>query len=434
MIGAHPRHQAMALEEIYREHFGFVWAVLRRLGVAERDLEDVVQDVFVVVHRRLAEFEGRAAMRTWLYAITVRVAWNHKRRRRHREPDAETSATGLVAPSASSDPEEHTVRTQAGRLLDELLGRLDDDKRAVFVLSDIEGLTAPQIAAIVGTNPRTVYSRLRAARDRVHGDLARLQAREQSAGERRSWLRRTARDERPPAPAQGRVWAALLVKLPGLVGASAAATGTTAGALGWLGLAQATTLSVALGAAGLGTLWIAASPLRNAEPQHPAEPTVTAERAADRDAARAVEAVAAAAPARPPVASAHEPNGPAASATTPATAPPAEGATARPPTSKRPPGALSGGSDGENDGDLDAVARELPLLEQARLSLAEHDAATALRALDDHARRFPDSVFATDRERSRARALCSLGRREQAEEAARSAGIGLRCDAATDSG
>src|SRR5690606_11485748 len=105
---------------IYREHHAFVWSVLRRFGVDGRDLEDVVQDVFLVVHRRLGDFEGRASIKTWLYAIAVRVALNHTRRRRRRPAMAETSCSSLPALDRNTDPEEQAARAEASDLLNDL--------------------------------------------------------------------------------------------------------------------------------------------------------------------------------------------------------------------------------------------------------------------------------------------------------------------------
>lgn len=157
------------LDAIYREHFEFVWCVLRRLGVAEGDIDDATQDVFVIAHRRLGQFEGRAAVRTWLYSIAIRVASN--RRRKHERRDA---LLVRLPRSIPDDLEELAARGQARAILEALLDRLDEHKRVVFVLAELEELTVPAIASIVGENPRTVYSRLRAARARVATELDRL--------------------------------------------------------------------------------------------------------------------------------------------------------------------------------------------------------------------------------------------------------------------
>ncbi|HSD87703.1 MAG TPA: sigma-70 family RNA polymerase sigma factor, partial [Kofleriaceae bacterium] len=84
---------APSFDEVYAAHFAFVWRVLRTFGVPDAALEDAAQDVFVVVHRRLPEFEGRAAITTWLFAIARRVAGAHRRKDTGRtEPLADEPA------------------------------------------------------------------------------------------------------------------------------------------------------------------------------------------------------------------------------------------------------------------------------------------------------------------------------------------------------
>jgi RNA polymerase sigma-70 factor (ECF subfamily) len=144
---------------IYARYFRAMWRALRRLGVEPAGLDDAVQDVFVVVHRRLAEFDGRS-LRGWLYAIAVRVASDHRRNASHRrtEPLAETLVDPAPGPSRTSE------LAASVRLLHALLAELDDKKRTVFVLGELEELGAPEIADALGENLNTVYSRLRAAR------------------------------------------------------------------------------------------------------------------------------------------------------------------------------------------------------------------------------------------------------------------------------
>src|SRR5262245_7511078 len=121
--------------EVFRAHAPLVWRALRRLGVREADVEDQCQEVFVVVHRRLGEFEGRSRLGTWIYGICLRVASDYRRRAhvRREEPD------GGVADERTSAPQLRAIeQAQARDLLDAALAELDDDKRAVFVLYEIE--------------------------------------------------------------------------------------------------------------------------------------------------------------------------------------------------------------------------------------------------------------------------------------------------------
>ncbi|HEY3449235.1 MAG TPA: sigma-70 family RNA polymerase sigma factor [Myxococcales bacterium] len=159
-------------EEIFRDYFGFAWTGLRRLGVAEASLDDAVQDVFLVVHRRLRDFERRSALKTWLYGIMLRVAHDH-RRTRQRKGESEPLDEGLA--DRRPGPLEAAARAEGLRLLEKLLEGLDEAKRDVLVLADLEQLSAPEIAEIVGVNPNTVYSRLRAAREQFNEAVARYQ-------------------------------------------------------------------------------------------------------------------------------------------------------------------------------------------------------------------------------------------------------------------
>jgi len=162
-----------SFETIYEEHFDFIWRSLRRLGVAASSLDDAVQDVFIVVHRRLAEFEGRSSMKTWLFGIALRIAQEHRRRFRRKEGGLEPLEEAVVDNAPS--PLEEAEKSEAVRALDRLLAALDDDKRAVFILAELEQMTAPEIAESLGINANTVYSRLRAARHDFDAALARRQ-------------------------------------------------------------------------------------------------------------------------------------------------------------------------------------------------------------------------------------------------------------------
>jgi RNA polymerase sigma-70 factor, ECF subfamily len=162
-----------SFDELYVEHFTFVWRNLRRLGVAEASLSDAAQDVFLVVHRRLPDFEPRAAVRSWLYSITVRVARQHRRGARRKPIEALDDAAHCPA-AAGLGPEQLAEQSEALRRLLALLERLDDAKREAFVLSELENLTAPEIAEILGVNVNTIYARVRAARRELESALHRL--------------------------------------------------------------------------------------------------------------------------------------------------------------------------------------------------------------------------------------------------------------------
>lgn len=150
------------MRTVFDEHARYVIRTLRHLGVREADVEDVAQEVFVTVHRKLPEFEGRSKLRTWLYAICLRVASDHRRRAyvvRERATDNPPVDTG----ERTGDEADTTLESRA--FVQELLGELDDDKRAVLVLYEIEGLTMREVADVIGCPLQTAYSRLHAARD-----------------------------------------------------------------------------------------------------------------------------------------------------------------------------------------------------------------------------------------------------------------------------
>ncbi|MEC7523136.1 MAG: sigma-70 family RNA polymerase sigma factor [Myxococcota bacterium] len=165
MPAAAPRE---SFAEIFHAHAPRVWRALRRLGVREADVEDLCQEVFVVVHRKLPTFEGRSALSTWIYGICVRVASDHRKRahvRRERPTDE-------VPDERQSAPQlKELERVQLRALLDEALEQLDDDKRAVFVLYELEQLEMPEIATALGCPLQTAYSRLYAGRKIVRAHV-----------------------------------------------------------------------------------------------------------------------------------------------------------------------------------------------------------------------------------------------------------------------
>lgn len=160
------------LHQLIRAHGAYVGRTLRYLGVGEADLDDVCQEVFLVVHRRLGDFEGRSRIETWLYGICVRVAAAHRRaayRRREslvpEPPPAHVEAT----------QHETVERNQTRETLIRLLDRLDEDKRAVFVLYEVEQLPMPEIAKALGCPLQTAYYRLHSARKTVRQGLKQME-------------------------------------------------------------------------------------------------------------------------------------------------------------------------------------------------------------------------------------------------------------------
>jgi RNA polymerase sigma-70 factor (ECF subfamily) len=166
------------LRQVFDEHAAFVWRTLRHLGVPESDIEDSCQDVFVAIHRKLDGFEGRSSLKTWIYGICLRVA-SDRRRRAHvrRELPVADLPSRAVEPTQVDDYE----RGRARALLSALLDQLDEDKRAVFVLYEIEGLPMKEIAKAVGCPLQTAYSRLHAARKLVLAAAQRVYGQEKGS-------------------------------------------------------------------------------------------------------------------------------------------------------------------------------------------------------------------------------------------------------------
>jgi RNA polymerase sigma-70 factor, ECF subfamily len=173
----------LTFDQVYEEHFSFVWRNARCLGIAPGAVEDVVQDVFVVVHRRLSAFDAtRSSIRTWLFGILRRIVADHRRTRRRKPAhfgtdEGDQAVESLIEPERTS-PHESAARAEAARVLASLLDRLDDDKREVFVLAEIEQMTVPEIAEATGLNLNTAYARLRAARQEFEEAVKRRRARD----------------------------------------------------------------------------------------------------------------------------------------------------------------------------------------------------------------------------------------------------------------
>jgi RNA polymerase sigma-70 factor (ECF subfamily) len=160
-----------AFAEVFRRHLPYVWRVLRSLGVPPAEVEDLCQDVFIVVHRRLPDFEGRSSLSSWIYGICWRV-WQDQRRRPYRQRErAASEVPEVVAEATQGDAAAHH---QTLERLGAILDRLDAGKRTVFVLYEIEQLTMKEVAQVVSCPLQTAYTRLHAARDYVRAQWQRL--------------------------------------------------------------------------------------------------------------------------------------------------------------------------------------------------------------------------------------------------------------------
>jgi len=165
---------------VYQANFAFVWRTVRRLGVIDSAVDDVVQEVFIVVHRQLPSFRGESSIRSWLYVITSRIVRDARRSLR-RKP-ANLGGRGrlpdevdFVADSGPS-PQDKVASGEAVRTLHAVLDAMSDERREVFILAELEQMTVVDIAAAVRANANTVYSRLRAARADFERAVARARA------------------------------------------------------------------------------------------------------------------------------------------------------------------------------------------------------------------------------------------------------------------
>jgi RNA polymerase sigma-70 factor (ECF subfamily) len=148
-----------SFEAIYRDHLGYVLQSLRRLGVAPSRLEDLAHDVFVTVHRRLSDFDATRPIRPWLFGICHGVSANERALARNR-------VGGAVADIEDDreDPHRSAERAEAQRLIRQVLLELDEDKRAVFILHELDQVPVSEAAAVLGLLTDTAWSRLKAAR------------------------------------------------------------------------------------------------------------------------------------------------------------------------------------------------------------------------------------------------------------------------------
>jgi len=167
-----------SLDELYGTYFNFVWSMARHLGVGDGELDDVVQDIFVVIYERLDTLQQPESLRSWIYGIIRRIVGVHHRTKRTALIRTGTELVEIeVLHSAMVTPQQMAEQSEHSKLLWSLLERLDPPKREVFVAIELEEMTAPEIATAIGVPLNTVYSRLRIARQEVEAALQRHNAR-----------------------------------------------------------------------------------------------------------------------------------------------------------------------------------------------------------------------------------------------------------------
>ena len=165
-----------SFQSVYHQYFDFVWSSARRLGVDSEAMDDLVQDVFIVIHAKLDTLERPEALRSWIYSVVRRTASTYRRAKRVRGPATEADFMRYV-PSLDPTPLEQTETNAELRLLASLLDELEEPKREIFGLIELDGLTVPEAAEALEIPLNTAYSRLRAARLAFEAALARHEAR-----------------------------------------------------------------------------------------------------------------------------------------------------------------------------------------------------------------------------------------------------------------
>ncbi len=391
--------ESIDVSAVYRGHFGFVWASLRSLGVPEPLVEDALQDVFVVVHRRLPDFEGRSHVRTWLFAIARRVAYRH--RRGHAR--AERRRRALAREHDDVDSPTHADPV-LGNVLLRALDDLDDDKRTAIVLHVLHELSGPEVADVLGINVDTAYSRIKAARSRLRRSLGRLGSTADGPTLRRELQRAT----RPPPRARRRIWALLVARLgvtPILplapLGAAAVTSGTSNAIVasvlvGAIVLAAGATIGLRTRSRETTPTSSVATPAR---PRASVDASPTPGTAPDDDVSAPVVV---AAPVPP----------------TPTPPPPGDGRHARA-RAVRPGASPASPVTSPSAAEPDRLIREVALIDAARTALDGGDPRAALERLRRHAREFADGQLVVEREAYQAIAQCEATTPSAGQPAAR---------------
>jgi RNA polymerase sigma-70 factor, ECF subfamily len=156
-----PPDERPSFNALYAQYFEFGWRGLRALGVPSDRLDDAAQEVWLIVFRRLPDFEGRSRHRTWLFGIVINVARNVRRALR-REPNLVPLRDDALA--LSLDPHAQSERNEAWLMVEMFLSTLDEARREIFVCVLLEGMRAAEAAEAVGLDENTVVNRVRALR------------------------------------------------------------------------------------------------------------------------------------------------------------------------------------------------------------------------------------------------------------------------------
>lgn len=172
-MNALPSLATLSFEAIYEHQFDFVWAMTRRFGVPPEALDDVVQEVFMVVHAKLDTLTSPEALRSWLYGIVRRTASGYRRKQRFDRAPSVIAVEDIPNLEAGLSPADLAEQNAEVRQLWALLAEIEPKKREVLVMAELEEFTCPEIAQALNIPINTAYSRLRHAREAFEAALAR---------------------------------------------------------------------------------------------------------------------------------------------------------------------------------------------------------------------------------------------------------------------
>lgn len=167
------------LEELFRDYGSKIYGLALRTGLAPKDAEDGVQEVFLKVQRRISTFRGEAALSTWLYQVALNTLRDHRRKvvRQTRALDMSVvsdQAADPTFPTSAPSPEAEASRLERAELVREALDRLPEKFREVLVLRELQGLAYRDIARVLNVKQGTIESRIFRARERMAKELKRM--------------------------------------------------------------------------------------------------------------------------------------------------------------------------------------------------------------------------------------------------------------------
>jgi len=170
--------EAATFESVYEAELAYVWHTLKRLGVSDAEREDLAHDVFMVVHRRLHTYDSERPLRPWLFGIAFRVVSDYRRSARVRREVLDSVPAQRAASGPA--PDERRIADDRRRLVLAALAELPLDRRAVFVMFELDGVAMADIADSLSIPRNTCYSHLRRGRKDFAAAVHKLQAREET--------------------------------------------------------------------------------------------------------------------------------------------------------------------------------------------------------------------------------------------------------------